>query len=195
MPKLTKRQLAQLKVHGVLPEDKTCAICLNQIKHLVTLHSIKTFPWRKAKVRKDSKICNHVFCRDCIFQWTKANSKSRTHYKTSASCPCCREKYNAYVNMDKHIDSYHAVNMALLVKNLSNKEHVRKQFIKDIGKKGFNMNVWNNMNRSHTHAIQRFNKRMKEQGKNKTFKDTYPALYNFFQTVRNKLYGNIVDLT
>lgn len=182
MPKLTKQQKNRL-VHGVLPSDKTCSICLNKCKTMVTLHKVEFYPWRKVKTRQNTKVCNHVFCRDCMKRWAKSSSTFTNDI--TCTCPNCREGFNAFVTVGT-LTTFYAINMSWVIKLLAIHEHLRKLLIQDIGQQHFSMKIWNQLNQTHLVAIKRFEDKYTGQ----KFKDRYPVMHQFFHTVNNKIKNN-----
>lgn len=172
-------------VQGELPEDKTCAICLDNCTKISTLHNMKAPVWRKPRLTSKNKSCKHVFCSKCIAKWSSARKYT---------CPICRTKYNSFAHVGQQVEQCTVFNTSELKLMLNASESIRKQFLEDVGTPDFSMQVWSRLNNGHTVSKNTFNQAMIESGNNMRFKDVFPELNQLMRQARNKLYGEVVEL-
>ena len=69
-----------------LNNTDTCSICLEKLQELVNIQNSNDSSKMNIPVKT---ICNHLYCRDCLFKWLTNNK----------SCPICK---NEFENEDKN---------------------------------------------------------------------------------------------
>jgi hypothetical protein len=172
--------------HGELPEDKTCAICLEECTDITTLHKVQSPMWMRPEIHHTNKACPHVFCQKCIHSWV-----DRRKY----TCPMCRTGFNSMTNVGKEVtNSCTVFNIVDIMYDLLQNRSDREQFLEDAGTENFSMCAWDRLNHRHTVSKRIFNQYMEETGRPTRFKDVFPGMNTFMRDVRNKLYGELVEI-